>query len=247
MRPLLPPGEVRQGHFHVRPPRHRVLQGDCIEVLPGIPTASADLVLTDPPYLVRYRDRIGRTVANDDRAGWLRPAFREIARVMKPGSVCISFYGWQAVAEFMLAWRDAGLRPVGHLVFAKHYASSTRYFRHHHEQAYVLAKGNAPCPAMPLSDVRPWRYTSNLLHPTQKSVEILRPLIETFCPRDGLVLDPFCGSGSTLVAARSLGRRAIGIELDPCHCRTAEARLKSLQKETPRVEPRGAHVERRSA
>lgn len=57
----------------------------------------------------------------------------------------------------------------------------------------------------------------NRLHPTQKPVEILTPLITGFCPAGGLVLDPFCGSGSTLVAAQGVGRAFLGIELDYRH------------------------------
>jgi len=63
------------------------------------------------------------------------------------------------------------------------------------------------------------------VHPTQKPLGILRPLIEYSCPVDGLVFDPFAGSGSTLVAARDLGRRAIGIEISEAYCEAAVARL----------------------
>jgi len=79
-------------------------------------------VLTDPPYLVDYRARDGRSIANDDNADWLRPAFAEIYRVLKPASFCVSFYAWNRVHLFMDAWRKAEFRPVGHLVFRKRYA-----------------------------------------------------------------------------------------------------------------------------
>lgn len=59
----------------------------------------------------------------------------------------------------------------------------------------------------------------NRLHPTQKPIEALEPLIAVFCEPCGLVLDPFCGSGSTLVAARRIGRNFICIELDAGHFR----------------------------
>jgi site-specific DNA-methyltransferase (adenine-specific) len=62
-------------------------------------------------------------------------------------------------------------------------------------------------------------------HPTQKPIDLLTPLIEYSCPPGGLVLDPFMGSGSTLVAARQSGRRAIGIEIARGDCETAVARL----------------------
>jgi adenine-specific DNA-methyltransferase len=73
--------------------------------------------------------------------------------------------------------------------------------------------------------VREFRYTGNRLHPTQKPVCALKPLIEAFCPADGIVLDPFAGSGSTLVAAKELGRRSLGIEISAEHHKTATARL----------------------
>jgi site-specific DNA-methyltransferase (adenine-specific) len=70
-----------------------------------------------------------------------------------------------------------------------------------------------------------WRYTGNRLHPTEKPVTPLLPLIEAFCPAGGIVLDPFCGSGSTLAAARQCGRRFIGIEIDGAHHETSSRRM----------------------
>lgn len=61
-------------------------------------------------------------------------------------------------------------------------------------------------------------------HPTQKPIGIIDPLIQYSTPPHGLVLDPTMGSGSTLLAAKQLGRRAIGIEMDANHCATAARR-----------------------
>lgn len=66
------------------------------------------------------------------------------------------------------------------------------------------------------------------LHPTEKPIGILDPLICYACPAGGLVLDTFAGSGSTLDAARQAGRRAIGIEADEAHCEAAARRLSAL-------------------
>ena len=63
------------------------------------------------------------------------------------------------------------------------------------------------------------------VHPTQKPVGILAPLIQFSVPSGGVVLDPFAGSGSTLVAARDIGRRAIGIEIEERYCEIAARRL----------------------
>jgi site-specific DNA-methyltransferase (adenine-specific) len=63
------------------------------------------------------------------------------------------------------------------------------------------------------------------IHPTEKPTAILDPLIRYACPESGLVLDPFAGSGSTLLTARSLGRRAVGIEANEEYCEKAAQRL----------------------
>jgi DNA modification methylase len=206
-------------------PRNQVLHGDCTRLLAGLPASSVDFVLTDPPYLVRYRDRAGRTVANDNHSGWLIPAFREIVRVMKPDTLCVSFYGWHAISTFMDAWQDAGLRPVGHLVFAKNYASSTRFLQHTHEQAYLLALGSPALPSHTVSDVQPFAYSGNRHHPTEKPTPAMQRIVEAFTQPGALILDPFAGSGSTLVAAKRCGRDYLGIELDAGHVETARRRL----------------------
>ncbi len=192
----------------------------------ALPEGSVDFILTDPPYLVNYRSRSGQRVANDNGGDWVRPAFAQMYRVLKSGGLCASFYGWPKADLFIDAWREAGFRMVGHLVFVKRYASSSGFLRSQHEMAYLLAKGDARRPALPIPDVIDFPYTGNKLHPTQKPVTALRPLIESFTQPGDLVLDPFCGSGSTLVAAQMLGRDWLGIELSAQHCRTARQRMR---------------------
>lgn len=219
---------IRDGHLQfteVVLPENTIIRGDCVQVMAGMPPESVDFVLTDPPYVCGYRDRAGRTIANDTTSDWLEPAFREIYRLMKPDTLCISFYGWTAAEHFLAAWQAAGFRRVGHIVFCKDYASRTGLFRSMHESAFVLAKGYPPLPEQALSDVSGWTYTGNKLHPTQKPVEVLEPLVRAYCPAGGLVLDPFCGSGSTLVAAKACERRYLGIELDAVHTALAKARM----------------------
>jgi DNA modification methylase len=202
-----------------------VLHGDCISIMQSLPANSIDFILTDPPYLVRYRDREGRSIQNDSNSDWLVPSFAEAHRVLKQGRFMISFYGWTQVDKFFSAWRSAGFRTVGHLVFRKQYASKSRFLKYQHEQAYLLAKGNPQLPEHPIPDVIDMPYSGNKLHPTQKPVAALKPLIEAFSQKHGLVLDPFCGSGSTLLAAKILNRRYLGIELDAQYHAAAERRL----------------------
>jgi DNA modification methylase len=220
--------------------RDTILQGDCTNVMRRIADRLVDFVLTDPPHLCNYRSRDGETVRNDRKGDWIYPAFRHIHRVMKPDSFCVSFYGWHKADEFIGAWRRSGFRLAGHIVFQKRYASSSRFLQATHEQAYLLVKGEPAMPDNPIPDVLDWQYTGNRLHPTQKPVGSLKTLIEALCPAGGLVLDPFCGSGSTLVAARESGRRFIGIELDRRHHSTAVRRLKTTRRKSDFSEVRKA-------
>jgi site-specific DNA-methyltransferase (adenine-specific) len=135
--------------------------------------------------------------------------------VVRLNSLCISFYGWNKIDLFMDAWKEAGFTVVGHLVFRKPYASKVRFLSYKHESAYLLAKGRPALPAKPVPDVLDFPYSGNRFHPTQKPVQPLKTLINAFTKAGDVVLDPFCGSGSTLVArgicpisaASSAGRR----------------------------------------
>jgi site-specific DNA-methyltransferase (adenine-specific) len=74
--------------------------------------------------------------------------------------------------------------------------------------------------------VIPWKtYTHNKYHPTQKPLGILKPLIEAFSNPGDLVLDPFSGSGSSLLAAKKLGRSWLGIEIHAPYHAAAVQRL----------------------
>ena len=215
--------------------RNTIINADCLSVLPQLPAGSANFILTDPPYLARYTSRDGRTVANDDNDAWLKPAFAGMYRALQRDGFCVSFYGWPHADRFMGAYRAAGFRVVGHFVFPKRYTSAEKFLRYQHECAYLLAKGNPKPPAKPIGDVIDWMYTGNKLHPTQKPLCVLLPLIETFSTPEGLVLDPFSGSGSTLLAAHMLGRSYLGIELDAKYHAIASQRLEQGEQ---------SHVER---
>jgi site-specific DNA-methyltransferase (adenine-specific) len=190
-----------------------------------MPAESVDLVVTDPPYLANYHDRSGRSIAGDRTGEWLRPAFNEVYRLMKPDSFLVCFYGWHVVEQFMTAWQRAGFRTKGHIVWRKTYRSSTGHLGRYHEQAYLLSKGR-PLPQLILPDVLEWRYSGNRHHPTQKPIGAMMDLVRAYSRPGDVVLDPFCGAGSTLVAAKRLGRHYIGIDISAEYCRAAEQRLK---------------------
>ena len=148
----------------------RFVLGNCIDVMARIPDNAIDFILTDPPYLVGFRDRQGRTIAGDKTDEWLQPACNEMYRVLKKDALMVSFYGWNRVDRFMSAWKNAGFSVVGHLVFTKNYTSKAAYVGYRHECAYILAKGRPRLPQNPLPDVLGWKYSGNRHHPTEKPV-----------------------------------------------------------------------------
>lgn len=209
---------------------NQIIHGNALEAMAQVQGGTLDLIVTDPPYGVNYRDRTGRSIQNDDTLDAVLPVFGDLYRALKPGGFCISFYGWNRVDRFMSAWKAAGFTVAGHIVWTKDYASRKRYLAYHHEQAYVLVKGQARLPEKPLADVQPWTYSDNRAHPTEKAVEILTPLVRAFSSPGDLVCDPFAGSGSTCVAAALAGRHYLGVELDESYCRHARARLAGVAR-----------------
>lgn len=208
----------------------RFVQGNCVEIMAGFPDNAVDFILTDPPYLVGFRDRQGRTIAGDVTDGWLQPACHEMYRVLKKDALMVSFYGWNRADRFISAWKAAGFSIVGHFVFTKTYTSKSAYVGYTHECAYILAKGRPRLQQHPLPDMQGWKYSGNRHHPTEKPVTSLQPIIESFTAPGAIVLDPFAGSGSTCVAALQAGRRYIGIELLEQYHKAGRARLMTVQR-----------------
>jgi adenine-specific DNA-methyltransferase len=205
-----------------------IYHGDCIDVMPTLPSESFDFVLTDPPYLVGYTGRWDserEQIAGDDDPAWLRPAFEEVWRLMKPDTLCTAFYGWPHTDTFLGVWKSIGFRPVSLLALVKRKMGLGRFTRGMHESAYLLAKGNPKKPSVAIPDVFDWQQDAMIFHPNQKPVASLAALIDTFCPKGGKVLDPFMGSGSTLRAAKNLGLEAVGIEIEEAYCRKASKRM----------------------
>lgn len=75
----------------------RLIQGNCVDIMSTFPDRAVDFILTDPPYLVGFRDRSGRSIAGDKTDEWLQPACNQMYRVLKKDSLLISFYGWNRV------------------------------------------------------------------------------------------------------------------------------------------------------
>jgi DNA modification methylase len=202
--------------------------GNCREVLHGIGTESVDMALTDPPYLVSYKGRWGSrqgTIKGDADSSWLAPVFVELWRILVADALCFTFYGWPHADTFMTVWKLVGFRPISQIVCVKNVWGLGYFTRSQHETAYLLAKGKPAKPQTAISDVVEWRRVRHAVHPNQKPLATISKIVEAYTRPGECILDPFAGSGTTLLAARTSGRRAIGIELEERYCEIAAQRL----------------------
>jgi DNA modification methylase len=202
--------------------------GDSRTILPQLKAETFDLALTDPPYLVSYTGRWGselEPIHGDSDPGWVLPCYSELFRVLRPDSLCFTFYGWPHADVFMTSWRAAGFRPVSVCALVKRRIGLGYFTRAQHELAYLLAKGRPKKPECAPSDVIDWEYSGESFHPNQKPVGAMAKLIAAYADEKTFVIDPFCGSGTTLLAARACGVSAVGIEIEERFCEVAAMRL----------------------
>ena len=210
----------------------QLFHGDCLEVIRGMKDKSVDAVVMDPPYGVYYQGRWNseqKEIENDKTVEWLPVLARRLFRVLPEDAFVVCFYGWPVAGLFLDAFNAAGFRPTSHLVFIKNQIGLGYHTRGKHEQAYLFAKGKAK-PQQVKDDVLSWTRVDNPVHPTQKPLDAIIPLVKRFCPQGGTVLDPFMGSGTTGVACVRTGRNFIGIEIDPDYFKIAERRIKGAPR-----------------
>jgi site-specific DNA-methyltransferase (adenine-specific) len=179
--------------------------GDCFEILPQLP--QCDLVLTDPPYGVGVADWDNQVPSLE----WLEVA-RKMAKIvmLTPGNA-----NQQKYPEPL--WTGCWFRP-GSLQRAAGFQAFS-----HWEPILIYGKNPLPFDAKLISANGGGQ---NEGHPSSKPLALWKWLMKEACPVDGLVIDPFCGSGTTLIAAKALGCRAIGIELHEKYCEIAANRLR---------------------
>jgi site-specific DNA-methyltransferase (adenine-specific) len=118
------------------------------------------------------------------------------------------------------------LRQHPTLIWDKQHFGMGIVFRNQHEFIVHATAGN-PCEPQrrDVGNVLRFPAVRDGEHPTEKPEPLLRTLLSVVCPPFGLVLDPFAGSGTTLTAARSIDRPAVGIDADERYCEIAAKRL----------------------
>ena len=210
--------------------KHRLLCGDAtdIEDLKRVLDGSlADLAWTDPPYGVDYVGKTAKklTIANDALGGkfydFLFDAISNILLSCRGAIyVCMSSSELHTLYK---AFVDAGGHWSTFVIWAKHHFTLGRsdYQRMYEPILYGWREGASHywCGDRNQGDVWPIkRPMANVDHPTKKPVELVQKAIENSSQMGAVVLDPFAGSGSTLVACEKTGRQARLIELDPKYC-----------------------------
>lgn len=224
-----------------------VVCGDCLEILPTLLDGCVDLVCTDPPYGIDYQ-----STRRTDRSQW-KP---KIANDKTPclewlpmagGGRLVCFCRWDVEADFVMAIREAGYDIKSQVIWDKmiHGMGDLEgEFAPQHENIVYATKQRWTWPgSRPKSILRFQRVMPEcLVHPNEKPVELLCELISCLSITGDLVLDPFCGSGTTCVAAKMLGRRYIGIEISPEYCEIARQRLEAVDTGVPVKEARAGQL-----
>lgn len=216
--------------------RATIYHGDSLSILRTLDEASVDAVVTDPPYGIDYqsarvdKERRRARIANDTKPfiWWLHDAFR----VTRDGGALICFCRWDVQEAFRSAIEWAGFAVKSQVIWDRqHHGMGDLHasFAPAHDVVWFATKGDFRFPAgRPSSVVRSPRLGgAELKHPNQKPVELMAHLVRSVAASGATVLDPFMGSGSTVVAAAQEGCNAIGIELDKDYCKLAVGRIQS--------------------
>lgn len=229
-----------------------IILGDCLEEMKKYPDNHFDLVLTDPPYGTTRNDW---DVVVDFMSEALRIASAVVTTSSQPyTSKLINKYlkyyrhcwVWEKdkAANILNSKREPLKVHEDIIVFGKpkynpQMVKLDKPYRHKRRSVISSNFGNNAkdydengydtyTHSYPKSIIRFAKEKGgrDRLHPTQKPVKLMEYLIRTYTNSEDKILDPFMGSGTTLVAAKSLGRECIGIEINPDYVKIAEQRLK---------------------
>lgn len=213
----------------------QIFHGDCRDVLPDLRQASVDALVTDPPFFMpasHFQSRIQwqRSWGDVSVLGTFWRAILDlVVPTLKSSAHAITFCNGDSYPVFYPEMYRRFDR-VKCLVWDKGHVGLGRIWRHQHElvlaarwpDSFVDIGGRLWADVIRV-DASP---SASREHPVEKPPSLLVHFIEPIVPRDGIVLDPFMGSGTTLRAAKDLGRKAIGIEIEEKYCEVAANRLR---------------------
>lgn len=185
--------------------------GDCLDIMKGIPDGAVDLVVTDPPYGVNVAEWDTQT-----------PTQAFLSESLRIGKTLVMF----GAAPTRCLKAILGLIPAPDRIYIWHNTftltnSDGAFWSYQPIYVYGKLSGmGRDVISMAAND----GATTDRLHPCQKPVKLMEKLLNG--TEAQVILDPFAGSGTTLVAAKQLGRKYIGIEISEQYCKIAEDRLR---------------------
>jgi len=222
---------------------HRLLCGDSTDsdqVAKLMNGQKADMVFTDPPYGVDYQGGAltKRTKLDNDQKN--TNIYEDVIPMIYLFSIDKApIYIWHAAGYADMAshlW-DNNLEIRSQIIWNKNMAQfgalSAQYKQKHEPCFYCYKKGQSPNWYGPTNEVTVWdikRESKNEYHPTQKPIELPERALNNSSKINDIVLDLFGGSGSTMVAAQQLKRKARLMELDPKYCQVIVDRMRKLDK-----------------
>jgi len=205
--------------------RPQLRNADVREVLPSMPSESVDLILTDPPYGIGFDGQKNQTanydqLAGDDSPELMASVADELGRVLKPDRHAYVFCRWDTLPAVLesygevfevdttIVW-DKGVHGMGDL---EDWAPQHEFIVKCSKGRRELLSEKRQTNLIRQEDVR--RTSDPNHHPTQKPTALMEKLIDASSAEGEVVFDPFGGVHSTAVAAASIDRRAMSIELD---------------------------------
>jgi len=212
-----------------------LLHGDYLEILPMLGDGSIDIILTDPPYCSGGFQETGKkqgsigTRADDSiqldnlsTRGYLA-LIREVCRATTADEFFI-FTDWKMWTFMVEAAELGGVKTRNMLIWDKMQMGMGLPWRNQHEVIYYGKRSPAKINTGKYGNVLRHKRTGNINHPTEKPTELIKDLLSN--SNEGLIVDPFMGSGTTVIAAKQLGRKCIGIELEQKYLDIAVERLR---------------------
>lgn len=222
---------------------HKLLHGDCLELMKKIPDNSIDLIVTDPPYLIRYKTNYRKDknhdfcseILNDNNYDCISNYIKECYRILKNDTAMYMFCNCDRVDFFKQQLEQAGFIIKNMIIWVKNNWTAgdlKAQFGKQYEIIFLVNKGRKYFNGKRITDV--WNFDrvagKNQLHQNQKPVDLLEQCILKHSNENDVVFDGFMGSGSTGVACFNTNRNFIGIELNEDYYNIAKNRIENLHK-----------------
>ena len=231
-----------------------------LELLTSIDQGSVGAIVMDPPFFISTsraegwhenrgmgEDPWAKNVSNTDAmVAWSLPLAEQALRVLRPGGACVVMGGAHSISAWQVAADRAGLVWMAELTVlwntgkprARNFGSLTTTIRWHVKPGSRHAFNAGDQRAIYSNVVVCTKvHQADRVHPAQKPVELTNFLVSLLTNEGDLVVDPFCGSGSTLVSAAMLDRRYMGGDTDANYCRVAERRAMRHDLEVAYLKP----------